>query len=39
VEIHHTHDSELRAQLIHRESAYRRVLDKLKAPVPAVANV
>lgn len=39
VEIHHTHDSETRSILIHRESVYRHILEKLAAGVPAVANV
>lgn len=38
-EIHHTHDSGLRSQLIHRESVLRHVLDKLPTPAPAIANV
>jgi len=38
-EIHHTRGSELRSQLVHRESVLRHILDKLPAPVPAVAHV
>jgi len=38
-EIHHTHDSELRSQLIHREAVLRRILEALPTGVPAVANV
>ena len=38
-EIHHTHDSELRSRLIHREAVLRRILDALPRRVPAVANV
>jgi hypothetical protein len=39
VEIHHTHDSEMRSLLLHRETVYRHILGKLAARVPAVANV
>lgn len=39
VEVHHTHDSEMRSELIHRERVYRHLLGKLEARVPAVANV
>ena len=38
-EIHHTRDSELRTQLVHREAVLRRILDALPTPAPAVAHV
>ena len=39
VEVHHTHDSELRSELIHRERVYRHLLGKVEARVPAIAHV
>ena len=38
-EVHHTHDSEMRRYLKHRENILRRLGAKVEARAPAVANV
>ena len=37
LEVRHSHESETRAELRHRENVLRRIVDKVEAAAPAIA--
>jgi hypothetical protein len=39
LEVRHSHESDTRAELRHRENLYREILDKVEVGAPAVVGV